>query len=40
MLKNTKNLHGNKIEAEALTKRVRDIIKTAIWEKTKYERRF
>ena len=39
MLKNTKNLHGNKIEAEALTKRVRDII-TTIWEKTKYERRF
>ena len=35
-----KKLARNKIEAEALTKRVRDIIKTTIWEKTKYARRF
>ena len=33
MLKNTKNLQKNKIEAEALTKQVRDIIKITKWQK-------
>ena len=33
MLKNTKNLQKNKIEAEALTKQVWDIIKITKWQK-------
>ena len=33
MLKNTKKLAKNKIEAEALTKQVRDIIKITKWQK-------
>ena len=33
-----KKLARNKIEADALTKQVRDVIKITKWQKTKYER--
>ena len=35
-----KKLAKNKIEADNLTKKVRDVIKITKWEKTRYKRRF